>query len=262
MITGDIRDMRYRPSSANSPTPRNIGEHNIRANHMAANLKVVTDHDPDEAALRHTLRREQEQQAAALAVRDKAAATVEAARGHLTAVEEELRQFDDLDEHIASARATKIAEALEAGAGLDIVLDDTPELHALIVKRGEAANRLNAFRQAMTRLEASLADAERTLAARRSNVASAALAVVGHIVDTHARELLHIEEQAAALRKKLIGATALRPGAQTPLHPGTLAMLRDDPPNAILSRNDGSEARVWNRLFAELLNDPEARLND
>ncbi|MGC1863675.1 MAG: hypothetical protein WA733_21780 [Methylocystis sp.] len=228
---------------------------------MVTNLKLVEpEPDPDETALRHTLRRELEQRDAALAVRDKAAATVEAARGHLAAVEEELRQFDNLDDDIAASRATRIAESLEAGGGVPDL--DTPELHALIVKRGEAANRLSAFRQAMTRLEASLAEAERTLAARRSNVASAALAVVGHIVDTHARELRHIEEAAAVLRKKLIGATALRPGAQTPLHPSTLAMLRDDPPNAILSRNDGSEARVWNGLFAELLNDPEARLND
>jgi hypothetical protein len=225
---------------------------------MSANLKVVSNDDPDETALRFALRHELEQRDAALAVRDKAAATVEAARGHLAAVENELSAYDDLDEQIAASRATRIAESLEAGGGVPDL--DTPELHALIVKRGEAANRLNAFRQAMTRLEAGLADAERTLAARRSNVASAALAVVGHIVDTHARALRHTEEQAAALRKKLIGATALRPGAQTPLHPSTLALLRDDPPNAILSRNDGSEAHVWNDLFARLLNDPEAKI--
>jgi hypothetical protein len=227
---------------------------------MSANLKVVSNEDPDEAALRHTLRRELEQRDAALSLRDKAAATVEAARGHLAAVEEELRQFDDLDDDIEAARATRIAESLEAGGGVPDL--DTPELHQVIVRRGEASNRLSAFRQAMTRLESSLADAERTLAARRSNVASAALAVVGHIVDTHARELRHIEEQAAALRKKLIGATALRPGAQTPLHRDTLAMLRDDPPNAVLSRNDGSAAPIWNGLFAKLLNDPGARLGD
>jgi hypothetical protein len=226
---------------------------------MAANLKVVTDNDPDETALRHTLRRELEQRDAALAVRDKAAATVESARGHLLAVENELSAYDDLDEQIAASRATRIAESLESGGGLPADLD-APELHALIIKRGEAANRLSAFRQAMTRLEASLAEAERTLAARRSNVASAALAVCGHLVDVQARELRYIEEQAAMLRKKLIGATALRPGAQTPLHRDTLAMLRDDPPNAVLSRNDGSAAPIWNQLFARLLNDPEALL--
>jgi hypothetical protein len=226
---------------------------------MAANLKLVTEEDPDEAALRFALRRELEQRDAALAVRDKAAATVEAARGHLLAVENELSAYDDLDEQIAASRATKIAESLESGGGLPADLD-APELSQLIVRRGETSNRLSAFRQAMTRLESRLAEAERTLAARQSNVASAALSVVGHIVDMQARELEYIEQQAAMLRKKLIGATALRPGAQAPLHPSTLAMLRDDPPNAILSRNDGSEARVWNGLFAKLLNDPEARL--
>jgi hypothetical protein len=223
------------------------------------NLSVIDGdlaEDADDIALRHALRRELEQKSAALAVRDKAAATVEAARRHLAGVESELKEFDDLDEGIAARRASIIAESLEAGGVPDL---DTPELRDLIIKRAEADNRRSAFAMALTKLEASLAEAERALAARRHNVESAALAIVGHAVDMRAHALREIEEQAAALRKKLLGATALRPGAQTPLRSETLALLRDDCASARLSRNDTSEAPRWNGLFARLLNDPEAR---
>jgi len=226
------------------------------------NLSVIDSdlEDADEVALRHALRRELEQNAAALALRDKAQATVEAAKKHLAGVENELRQYDDLDEKIATKRATRIAESLEAGGGVPDL--DTPELHQLIIRRGEADNRRAAFAQALTKLEGSLAEAERTLAARKSNVDSAALAIVGHVVDGQARALKQVEEHAATLRRRLIGSCALRPGAQIPLASATLAMLRDDPPNAVLSRNDGSEAPRWNQLFARLCNDPEARIDD
>jgi hypothetical protein len=229
---------------------------------MASNLKLVeSEQDPDETALRHTLRRELEQRDAALSLRDKAKSNVEAASDALQACAGELERYAQLDEQIAEERANQIAASLESGGGFPRL--ETPvALQALTSKRDEVGNRRLAIAQALKRLEATLAEAERTLAARQSNVASAALSVVGHIVDMQARELRYIEEQAAALRKKLIGSCALRPGAQTPLHPSTLALLRDDPANAILSRNDGSEARVWNGLFAKLLNDPEARLDE
>jgi hypothetical protein len=227
------------------------------------NLQVIDgglEPDQDEIALRFALRREIEQMSAALSLRDKAQATVEAAKQHLSGVENELCQYDDLDEQIATRRATRIAESLEAGGGIPDL--DTPELRELIVKRAEANNRHSAFTQATAKLEANLAEAERTLAARRSNVTSAALAVVGHVVDGQARMLREVEESAALLRKKLLGATALRPGAQTPLKSATLALLRDDCASARLSRNDTSSATIWNGFLAKLLNDSEARIDD
>jgi hypothetical protein len=216
--------------------------------------------DADDIALRHALRREIEQQGAALSLRDKAKATVEAAKQHLAGVENELRRYDDLDERIASTRATQIAEALEAGGAPN--LDTPPELNDLIVKRAEANNRHAAFTQALRRLDSNLAEADRTLAARKHGVESAALAVVGHVVDGRARALREIEQHAAELRRELLGATALRPGAQTPLKPETLALLRDDPASALVSKNTTSTAHVWSQMFARLCNDSEARCDD
>jgi hypothetical protein len=213
--------------------------------------------DADEIALRHALRREIEQQGAALSLRDKAQATVEAGEKHLADVETELKQYDDLDDGIAARRATIIAESLEAGGVPDL---DTPELRDLILRRGEASNRQAAFAMALAKLRASLAEADRTLAARKRNVESAALALVGHVVDGRARALREIERQAAELRKELLGASALRPGAQTPLRPETLALLRDDPASALVSKNTTSTAHVWSQMFARLCNDSEARI--
>jgi hypothetical protein len=225
------------------------------------NLSVIDGdlaEDADDIALRHALRREIEQHGAALSVRDRAAATVEAGRRHLHDVENELCQYDDLDEKIAERRATQISEALEAGGAPN--LDTPPELSDLIVKRAEANNRHAAFTQALWRLEGNLAEADRTLAARKRNVESAALAIVGHCVDQRAAALREIEAQAAELRRQLLGASALRPGAQTPLKPETLALLRDDPASALVSKNTTSTAHVWSQMFTRLCNDSEARL--
>jgi hypothetical protein len=228
------------------------------------NLQVIENanfEEPvaDEDALRFALRREIEVREASLKIRDRARATVEAGEKHLADVEIELRQYDDLDDGIAARRATIIAESLEAGGVPDL---DTPELRELIVKRGEASNRRAAFAMALEKLRASLAEAERTLVACRANAESAALAVVGHVVDGQANALREIEQHAASLRKKLIGSCALRPGAQIPLASGTLALLRDDPANAVLSKNDTSMATSWNGFFAKLLNDSGARLDE
>jgi hypothetical protein len=226
------------------------------------NLQVIDgglEPDADEIALRHTLRREIEQHGAALSIRDRAKATVEAGVKHLADVETELKQYDDLDNGIAARRATIIAESLEAGGVPDL---DTPELRDLIIKRAEASNRHAAFAMALEKLRGSLAEAERTLASRKHDVESAALSIVGHCVDQRARALREIEAQAAELRRQLLGATALRPGAQTPLRPETLALLRDDSASALVSKNTTSTAAVWNQLFARLRDDPEARIDD
>jgi hypothetical protein len=231
---------------------------------MTRNLKLVeSDRDEIDEELRANLRKALEEKAAALAVRDKAGAVVESAKRHLADVEAELRQFDSLDEHIASARATKIAEALEAGAGLDVVLDDAPELRELIIRRGECANRHSAFSQAMTRLEKTLDESNATLRARQADVDHAALAIVGHVVDVRALDLVRLEADAADLRRQLLGACVTRPpGQQIPLAPATLKLLRDDCAGALVNKNDVTRAALWNTMFSKLLHDPEARIDD
>lgn len=228
---------------------------------MAANLKIVEEIDPDEVELRAELHTAIEQSEAALKLRDKAKATVEAVRAHLAEVEEELRQFETLDADIAEARAVQIAELLEAGGGFP-ALKTPPELERLSLKRADASNRHAAIIQAATRLRGNLDDAQATLDRTQADVEHAARAVVGHIADGLARDLAAREAECAKLRRHLTGASALRPGQQIPLSRETLSLLRDGPAGALVSHNDVSGAAAWNRLFAALSKDGAATMPD
>jgi hypothetical protein len=229
------------------------------------NLRMIENTDfeepvIDDAVPRAELRKALEERDAALALRDKAAATVEAARRHLRDVENELCQYDDLDEKIATKRAGVIAESLEAGGGVPDL--DIPELHELIVKRGEANNRHAAFTMALTKLEANLDEANATLRARQADVDKSALRIVGCVADNQARELRLAEQITADMRRKLLGATVMRPpGSQIPLSSATMKLLRDDCLGALISKNDTSQGALWNSLFTRLSRgDSEARL--
>jgi hypothetical protein len=232
------------------------------------NLQVIenTDYDEieiDDAELRADLRKALEQRDAALAVRDKAQATVEAAKRHMATVEAEQHEYDHLDDEIASARAAKIAESLEAGGGMP-TLETPTEYAQLVLRRADAANRLLAFAQALTRLEANLDEANATLRARQSEVDKAALRIVGCVADNQARELRLAERAVAELRRKLLGATVMRPpGSQIPLSAATMKLLRDDCAGALVSKNDTSMGSIWNGLFMRLSRgDSEARIDE
>ena len=229
------------------------------------NLQVIDgglEPDQGEIELRQALRKALEQRDAALAVRDKAQATVEAARQHLAVVEGELKQYDGLDDEIAARHATLIGESLESGGGLPDL--DTPELNQLIARRMATTNRANAVTRAAKRLQATLDDANAKLRERQAAVDQAALKIVGHAADARARELAEIEQAAATLRRRLLGACVLRPpGSAIPLAAETLKLLRDDSASALVSKNDTSMGALWNGLFTRLSRgDYEARLED
>ena len=232
------------------------------------NLSVIENTDfeepeIDEAPLRAELRKAHEIREAALVVRDKSQACVEAGVKHLAGVERELKQYDHLDEAISERRATLIGEALEAGPGLDIDLD-VPELHDLILRRGEAANRRAAFSMALDKLKANLEEANATLRAKQADVDKTALRIVGCIADRHARELGLAAQAVADMRRKLLGATVMRPpGSQIPLSSSTLKLLRDDCAGALISKNDTSMGGMWNSLFMRpSRGDCDAQLED
>ena len=156
-----------------------------------------------------------------------------------------------------------IAESLEAGGGMPS-LEMPDDLQRLVVSRADANNRLSAFTQALAKLEASLNEADQTLRARQAAVDQAALKIVGHAADARARELAEIEQAAATLRRRLLGACVLRPpGSAIPLAAATVKLLRDDCASALVSKNDTSMGALWNGLFTRLSRgDYEARLED
>ncbi len=228
---------------------------------MSANLKLVeAEPDPDEIELRRALRRAIEARDAARVIFDKAGDTCERAVKFISRLEGAGDEYGDIDARVARERADALKTALERNIAPSF--ETSTELRELATRRMDLENQIAAARLAQETLARELEDAKQTLDRTQADVESAALAVVGHVVDGQARVLSRIEEQAAALRKRLLGATALRPGAQTPLRRETLALLRDDCASARLSRNDTSAASIWSGLFAKLLADPEARPND
>ena len=73
------------------------------------NLEVIDgglEPDQGEIELRQALRKALEQHGAALNVRDRAAATVEAARRQIGVINSELERHAQLDEEIAARRAS------------------------------------------------------------------------------------------------------------------------------------------------------------
>jgi hypothetical protein len=232
------------------------------------NLQVIENTDfeepeIDDAELRADLRKALEQRDAALAVRDKAAACVEAVDKQLGVIDSLLSRFAELDDELATARANDIATSLEAGDGLPPMrLSD--ELQARVAQRIDATERRAAFEQAAKKLRANLDEANATLRARQAEVDKAALRIVGCIADNQARELRLAERAVADMRRKLLGACVMRPpGSQIPLSAATLKLLRDDCAGALVSKNDTSMGSIWNGLFTRLSRgELEARLND
>jgi hypothetical protein len=230
------------------------------------NLQVIDgglEPDQYEIELRQALRKALEQHGAALDVRDRAKAVVDAALQHLAAMDAELRGFDKLDGEIAHNRADAITKALAAGDAMP-TLEMPPELHELVLRRADAFNRQTALTTAMERLRANLDEADATLRARQAAVDQAALKIVGHAADARARELKQIEETAAMLRRQLLGATVMRPpGQQIPLNADTMKLLRDDSASALVSKNDTSMGALWGGLFTRLSRgDWEATLDE
>ncbi len=224
------------------------------------NLKLVEqpDADHEEAALRSELRRLLEQRDAALVLRDKAADTSERAAQFIAGIEAGLADFASVDARVAQERATAFKVALERNA--EPVLAISSELKALSARRMDLENQLAGARLARETLTQELQEAQTTLDRLQANVEQMARAVVGHTADQKARELAEYEAECATLRQRLLGATAMRPGGQFPLQSQTLALLRDEPANAIFSRNGAGDATRWNDLYAKLLHDHSARL--
>lgn len=226
-----------------------------------SNLKIVRpDLDPSEQQLRAELKQLIERRDAALALRDKAADTNERAVVFISALEANLDDFEDIDARVARERAAAFRAALECNA--QPALDVSPELAALSARRMDVQNQLAAARLAQETLAQELAEARATLDRLQADVEHAARNVVGHLANTMARDLAAREEICCALRQCLVGAAAMRPGGQFPLHASTLALLRDDPKNAIQSRNDVRGAHVWNELHAKLLSNSAAKLEE
>jgi hypothetical protein len=232
------------------------------------NLQVIENSNYDEieiddGELRVNLRKALEQRDAALAVRDKAAATIEAVDKQIGVIDSLLSRFAQLDDDLATARANDITMSLEAGDGLP-PMRLSAELEGRVMQRIDATERRAAFEQAAKKLRADLEEANATLRARQAEVDKAALRIVGCVADQRARELRLAEQATASLRRQLLGACVTRPpGSQIPLAPATLKLLRDDSASALVSKNDTSGAGPWNRLFTKLCGgDSEARLDE
>jgi hypothetical protein len=232
------------------------------------NLQVIENTDfeepvIDDGELRAELRKALEQRDAALALRDKAAAIVEAARRQIAVIDSELAGYARLDDEVAEARGRLIAESLEAGGGMP-PLTLPADMRERVLARTDAESRRQAFDQALRRLEVNLDEANATLRARQGEVDKAALRIVGCVADNQARELRLAELVVADMRRKLLGATVMRPpGSQIPLSAATMKLLRDDCASALVSKNDTSMGSIWNGLFTRLSRgDSEARMED
>jgi hypothetical protein len=225
---------------------------------MAHNLKLVTDDDPDEIELRRALHVAIEARDAANVIFAKASDTNERAVQFISRLENALDEFGDVDGRVARERANAFRVALEHNSSP--VLETSAELRELSARKLDLGNQLAAARLAQETLTKELNDANQTLDRAQGAVEVAALKVAGHIADTLARDLGAREADCATLRRRLLGATTLRPRNQIPLNQRTLALLRDDSASGLVSRNDVTGAAWWNDLVSRLMNDSGATI--
>ena len=228
---------------------------------MSANLKLVTEEqDPDEVMLRQALHVAIEARDAADVIFSKAKDTCERAVKFISRLESAGDEYGDVDGRIARERADALRTALERNVAPSF--DASAELRELSARRLDLGNQIAAARLAQETLARELEEAKQTLDRLQGAVEVAALKVAGHVADALARDLGAREADCAVLRRRLLGATTLRPRNQIPLDRGTLALLRDDAASGLVSRNDVTGAQWWNALVSRLMNDSEARPDD
>jgi hypothetical protein len=138
------------------------------------------------------------------------------------------------------------------------MLSLSPELSAIAGKRLDVANQLNAARQAQECLALELSEAQKTLNRLEADVAHAARGVVAFYADGLARHLADVERRAGAIRRRLLGVTALRQGAPFPVAAATVALLRDSPSNHAPGNNSADDTRFWDGWRDRLTRDAEA----
>ena len=224
---------------------------------MSANLKLV-EHEASDAELRAELCMHIEQRDAALKLRDAARDAADRAEAFVGGLETSMAEFADTDTRIAASRAQAFKEALAKGNATPM-LSLSPELSAIAGKRLDVANQLNAARQARECLTEELNDAERALLMHQGEVERGARAVVAFHADAMARQLAETEKRAGAMRRRLLGITALRQGAPYPVGADTVTLLRSSPSNHAPGGNDANDTRYWDSWRDRLTHDSAAK---
>jgi hypothetical protein len=215
-------------------------------------LKIVDPKSappPAETALRADLARTHEERASAAQRHAAAADVVEHARAFVESVSNEITRLQAVEAEIAARRAASFREALVEAAAPK--LTPSTELQRTTAQRLDCENQLAAARDALRTLEADLAQAHARLTACASAVTQAAMRVVGAHADALADKLREAEHATALMRRRLLGATQMRPGGNFPVTSRTFAVLRNDY-RVEYARPEESDARHFGVFLARL----------
>ena len=218
---------------------------------MSHNLVTEND-EPREALLTAIESRNDARERVAVA-----SATLERAGAFVAQLEANLAQFDSVDARIAASRADAFKRALTEDEAMP-ALSLSAELSAASAKKLDAQNQLSGARQAYAALSAEYDETQGLLTQLQSAVGTAAALVVGAAADELAKELVGIEARAAALRARLMGATALRQGQSFRVAQSTVALLRDAPANGRVVNGSVADREHWDLFLARLTEDASA----
>jgi hypothetical protein len=137
-------------------------------------------------------------------------------------------------------------------------LSTSAKLSTSALARVEAENAVEAARQAQAAIAEELEEAEDRLVLLQGNVERASKVIVGAHADHLARELREAEHATALLRRRLLGATQLRPGGAFPLNANTMSVARGDT-RETYAHAEFADTAYFNRFLAALCLDAEAQ---
>ncbi|WP_146030255.1 hypothetical protein [Methylocella silvestris] len=169
---------------------------------------------------------------------------VDGARKFLREVEGSLAQFADIDARIAGERTSNIRDAICGGMAPTLELSD--DLRSATVAKAEAANRLEAARQASAALASEHAACVLDENEAKRAVDACLFDVVADEADSLAAELLAAEAEATEIRTRLhaLGSVAVRNSSGVarpfPLSPFQLS--------ALIEHRKGSDCELRNTL--------------
>ncbi|MGD9544741.1 MAG: hypothetical protein AB7F41_06890 [Methylocystis sp.] len=182
---------------------------------------------------RAELRLAQRERDAHKATRDRIQDAVARANALSATIERKLAKLVNLDKRIAIECAESLLRSFEQDTAAAFEL--SPKMKRLAEKKFALENQLAAFRRALDCLGQDLATAESSLRKAEDDVERAAIAVAATEMEPIAAELARAENQAARLRRLLLGYGALRhAGGFLPMSSATAQLLRAPPKNAVV----------------------------